>query len=137
MDGTDRHILVQGDGLTWPNGLSIDYHAKKLYWADARTDSIECVDFDGTNRTVIVQGLTHPFGLDVHNGFIYWTDWSSKNIQRASIADPTSVVVLRSGLEGLMEIKVYDPKRQPGGSSRFEWLYFVFFSSFVSGQSLF
>ena len=56
MDGTSRRILVQGGGLTWPNGLAIDYHAQKVYWADARTDSIECVDFNGANRTVIRQG---------------------------------------------------------------------------------
>ena len=56
MDGTGRRILVQGGGLTWPNGLAIDYHAQKVYWADARTDSIECVDFNGANRTVIRQG---------------------------------------------------------------------------------
>ena len=115
MDGTDRHILVQGNGLTWPNGLSIDYDTRKLYWADARTDLIECVDFDGSHRAVILQDLKHPFGLDVHSGFIYWTDWSSKDIQRASISDPSSVVVVRSQLEGLMEIRVYDPTRQTGG----------------------
>ena len=116
MDGTGRRILVQGGGLSWPNGLSIDYNARKLYWADARTDSIECVDFNGSNRTVILQGVTHPFGLDVHDGFIYWTDWSSKDIQRTSISNPSSVAVLRSGLEGLMEIRVYDATRQTGGS---------------------
>ena len=119
MDGTGRGIPVQGGGLTWPNGLSIDYHARKLYWADASKDVIECVAFDGTNRTIIVQGLIHPFGLDIHNGFIYWTDWTSQSIQRASISDPSSVAVLRSGLNGLMEIRVYDPVRQTGGSSRF------------------
>ena len=117
MDGTARDILVQGGGLSWPNGLAIDYQARKLYWADAWTDYIECAEFDGSNRTVIVKGLTHPFGLDVDNGFVYWTDWRSKNIQRTSISDPSSLVVLRSGLKYLMEIRVYDPKRQTGWSS--------------------
>lgn len=116
MDGTARDILVQGGGLSWPNGLAIDYQARKLYWADARTDYIECAEFDGSNRTVIVKSLTHPFGLDVDNGFVYWTDWRSENIQRASISDPSSLVVLRSGLKYLMEIRVYDPKRQTGWS---------------------
>lgn len=116
MDGTARDILVPGGGLIWPNGLAIDYQSRKLYWADAWTDYIECAEFDGSNRTVIVKGLTHPFGLDVDNGFVYWTDWRSENIQRASISDPSSLVVLRSGLKYLMEIRVYDPKRQTGWS---------------------
>ena len=114
MDGTDRHIFVQGGGLTWPNGLCIDYNAGKLYWADARTDLIDWVYLNGFNRSVLLGRLNHPFGLDVHNGFIYWTDWTSKDIKRASISDPTSVVVMRSQLEGLMEIRVYDPERQNG-----------------------
>ena len=50
MDGTGRQILVQGGGLTWPNGLSIDYTSNKLYWADARSDTVECVDLDGSNQ---------------------------------------------------------------------------------------
>lgn len=118
MDGTGRQILVQGGGLTWPNGLSVDYTSGKLYWADARSDTIECVDLDGSNRKVVLQNMTHPFGLDVYNGFIYWTDWTSKDIRRAKINDPSSVVVLRTGLEGLMEIRVYDLAKQTGGSHR-------------------
>ena len=35
-----------------PNGLTIDYRAKKLYWADATLKKIERSDFDGTNRKV-------------------------------------------------------------------------------------
>ncbi|XP_068751456.1 low-density lipoprotein receptor-related protein 1-like isoform X2 [Montipora capricornis] len=116
MDGTARDILVRGGGLSWPNGLSIDYQARKLYWTDAWTDFIECVDFDGSNRTVIVKGLAHPFGLDISNGFVYWTDWKSQDIQHTNISDPSSLVVLRSGLKYLMEIRVYDPKRQTGSS---------------------
>ena len=118
MDGTGRHILVQGGGLTWPNGLSVDYPSRKLYWTDARSDTIECVDIDGSNRRVVLQNMTHPFGLDVYNGFIYWTDWTSKDIRRAKIDDPSSVVVLRSGLEGLCEIRVYDSAKQKGRSCR-------------------
>ena len=117
MDGTGRQIFVQGGGLAWPNGLSIDYSSSKLYWTDARTDTIECVNLDGSNRKMILQTTSNPFGLDVHNGFVYWTDWNSKDIRRAKIDDPSSVEVLRSGLEGLMEIRVYDSMRQTGGSS--------------------
>ena len=71
MDGTDRHIFVQGGGLTWPNGLCIDYNAGKLYWADARTDLIEWVYLNGFNRSVLLGRLNHPFGLDVHLSLIH------------------------------------------------------------------
>ena len=70
----------------------------------------------GLTAKLYCKNMTHPFGLDVHNGFIYWTDWTSKDIRRAKINDPSSLVVLRSGLEGLMEIRVYDSATQKGGS---------------------
>ena len=117
MDGTERQVLVEGGHLMWPNGLSIDYDTRKLYWADARSNTIERIDLDGLNHQVVLQGLPHPFGLDVHKGFIYWTDWISKDIRRANINDSSSVQVLRSGLSGLMGIKLYDPDRQNGETS--------------------
>lgn len=33
MDASDRRKLVSEE-LHWPNGLAIDYSAKKLYWFD-------------------------------------------------------------------------------------------------------
>lgn len=43
MDGSDREVWVSTD-LQWPNGLSIDYKANRLYWCDAYVDRIESVD---------------------------------------------------------------------------------------------
>ena len=43
MDGTNVKTLVN-DTLQWPNGLSLDMLAKKLYWCDAYTDRIESYD---------------------------------------------------------------------------------------------
>ena len=35
-----------------PNGLTIDYVSRKLYWSDARFDKIERCEYDGSNRQV-------------------------------------------------------------------------------------
>ena len=43
MDGSDREVWVSTD-LQWPNGLSIDYTANRLYWCDAYVDRIESID---------------------------------------------------------------------------------------------
>lgn len=40
LDGSSRSILVK-EKLGWPNGIALDVDAKKLYWCDAKTDSIE------------------------------------------------------------------------------------------------
>jgi len=51
MDGTNKLSLIDKD-LQWPNGLSIDYVGKKLYWCDAFLDKIERAGLDGKGREV-------------------------------------------------------------------------------------
>lgn len=51
MDGTHVEVFVS-QGLHWPNGLTIDYSARKLYWCDVLLGQIERVNLDGTNREV-------------------------------------------------------------------------------------
>ena len=53
MDGKKRQPIIY-QNLTWPNGLSIDYNEKRIYWADAGTNRIEYADLDGQNRRVCV-----------------------------------------------------------------------------------
>jgi integrin beta 2 len=39
MSGQDRVIVVRVDEVTdgaWPNGLTLDYVLKRIYWIDAR-----------------------------------------------------------------------------------------------------
>jgi len=42
MDGTDRQSLVT-EGLSLPNGLTIDYHSSQLCWADAGKSQVAFV----------------------------------------------------------------------------------------------
>ncbi|XP_047035509.1 prolow-density lipoprotein receptor-related protein 1-like [Helicoverpa zea] len=71
------HILM-------PNGLALDHEAKKLYWADARLDKIERMDYDGSRRRVVTRAHTdHPFDLAVAGPWLYWTDWLAHGVFRA------------------------------------------------------
>ena len=70
MDGTNRKVLVDTD-LGWPNGISVDYDERRLYWGDAETDKIEFCNLDGTGRRVLVQkDLPHIFGFSLLGMFI-------------------------------------------------------------------
>lgn len=40
LDGTER-LVMANTSLGWPNGLALDYHQRKIYWGDAKTDKIE------------------------------------------------------------------------------------------------
>ena len=74
MDGTNRKILVK-EGLGLPNGITIDFNNNKLYWADAGTQNIESVNFDGTERRKIYGLASYPFDITVANDILYWSDW--------------------------------------------------------------
>lgn len=65
LDGSQRIVLIS-TGLGWPNGLSIDYQERKLYWGDAKTDKIEVSNLDGSDRRELVSDhLPHIFGFSL------------------------------------------------------------------------
>lgn len=49
MDGTLRTVIIS-EKIYWPNGLTIDYPTKRLYFADAYLEYIDYCDYNGNNR---------------------------------------------------------------------------------------
>ncbi|XP_076032620.1 low-density lipoprotein receptor-related protein 4-like isoform X2 [Oratosquilla oratoria] len=111
MDGEYREIFI-GTNVGWPNGLSICWDTKVLYWTDAKTDSIQAINLDGTNRRPIVKDIRHPYGVAVLGNMVYWTDWETKALHRAEKDKGQFITVVRRGLAGLMDIKAV-PGPQP------------------------
>lgn len=60
MDGSGRRIIADTH-LFWPNGLTIDYAGRRMYWVDAKHHVIERANLDGSHRkAVISQGEPLP-----------------------------------------------------------------------------
>uniref|UniRef100_A0AAY4CI19 Low-density lipoprotein receptor-related protein 4 n=1 Tax=Denticeps clupeoides TaxID=299321 RepID=A0AAY4CI19_9TELE len=111
MDASSRMVIISSN-LTWPNGLAIDYHTERLYWADAGMKTIEYSNFDGSGRQVLINSqLPHPFGLTLHDDKIYWTDWQSKSIQSADKLTGLGRSTLAENLENLMDIHMFHRHR--------------------------
>ncbi len=65
LDGSERVALVN-TSLGWPNGLALDFSSGKMYWGDAKTDSIEVANMDGTGRkTLLSEQIPHIFGFSL------------------------------------------------------------------------
>jgi len=80
MDGSNKKDLVNEE-LVWPNGLAVDEVLDRVFWSDAKKDTIESVRMDGTGRNVILDTVAkHPFSLAVFEDSLYWSDWEMQEI---------------------------------------------------------
>ena len=111
MDGSQRSVIVISN-LTWPNGLAIDHEGERLYWADGGTKAIEYASLDGKNRTVLIGAeLPHPFGLALYENQIFWSDWDTAAIHSTDKLNAKRRTMIRSGLDDLMDVRVYHSNR--------------------------
>ena len=93
MDGSCREVIMQ-ETVSWPNGLTLDLVLDKLYWVDAKLNTIGCSNLDGSrSRTVLFSrsSLHHPFSISVFEDLMYWSDWNSHTINQASKFTGTNI----------------------------------------------
>jgi len=104
-DGSDRRTIVEGTGHV-PNGLAVDAGAGHIYWTNmgmprANDGSIERVDLDGGNRTVIVPtGGTHTpkqIHFDKAGRKLYWCDREGMRVMRCNLDGSHSETLVETG----------------------------------------
>ena len=145
MDGSNREIIIWRD-IQWPNGLTIDYSAQKIYWTDAKLFCITRANYDGSNRVQIVGApmpsqcvLGHPFALTSYGNKIYWTDWKTRDFHSTNKNSGTRCQMVWSNAYSPMDIQAFEPRRQlpRPGKFNFNLIFFVLiYKSFVqSGHS--
>ncbi|XP_048255378.1 very low-density lipoprotein receptor-like [Haliotis rufescens] len=119
MDGNDRKVIINTT-IAWPNGLTIDYVADRLYWVDSKLHSIESSNTLGLERVSVLQSqlhLRHPFAITVFQDYLYWTDWTTSSVSKyskfgrrdAKVMKVETVVV---NLDTPMDVRVFHPCRQ-------------------------
>eukprot|EP00795_Rhopilema_esculentum_P005428 gene5428-601_t len=68
--------------LHTPDGLTVDWIGRKLYWTDTGLKKIEVAEMDGTKNTDLVEfnatGQPRAIACDPNEGYLYWTDWGSQ-----------------------------------------------------------
>lgn len=85
MDGSSRHVLVETD-ILYPTGLAIDYPARRFYWADPKTGTIESINLDGKDRVVVrrfrLSSEDKPFKVDVFEDSLFLVMHQTHGITR-------------------------------------------------------
>lgn len=99
LDGTQVAVVIAGQA---PTSVALDSAAQRLYWTDSGTDSINRVDYGGTNAMVLSTALdpaSNPRGLaiDVDNGRLFWGEGANV---RSCALDGTQATTLVAGIPG-------------------------------------
>ncbi|CAI4221108.1 unnamed protein product [Auanema sp. JU1783] len=116
MDGQHRTVIVRGDRVKWPNGLALDYIAKRVYWADAKVKSIFSCDYWGENIKVVLhshQYLRHPFSLAVFEDRVYYTDWEHDGVITLNKFTGSDVRKVMNKVATPMTVRIYHKEAQP------------------------
>ncbi|XP_017764096.1 PREDICTED: sortilin-related receptor-like [Eufriesea mexicana] len=110
LDGTDVKRLFVEPTVEWPNGITIDHIAERIYWVDARQDYIGSSDFDGKKFKKVISKndrVSHPFAVAVFKDNIYWDDWKQFMIFVADKDYGLGISTILGQLPALMDLKVY------------------------------
>ncbi|KAK3878186.1 hypothetical protein Pcinc_017158 [Petrolisthes cinctipes] len=101
MNGSQMEPVVEF-GLSFPDGMAVDWLARNIYWADMGSNRIEVAKLDGSSRRVLLwQNIISPksLALDPGQGFMYWSEWGEEpSISRALLdASHPTVLVSKTG----------------------------------------
>ena len=85
LDGAEREKLFSNRKKI-PNGLALDESGGKLYWAGTDVNEygiIGVITLSDLSSKVIFQRTGYlPYGLDVFEGYAYWTDQKKEAVLR-------------------------------------------------------
>uniref|UniRef100_A0A3Q1HBP6 EGF-like domain-containing protein n=1 Tax=Acanthochromis polyacanthus TaxID=80966 RepID=A0A3Q1HBP6_9TELE len=116
LSGNFQTTIISGN-LVSPNGLTLDYEERMLYWADSSL-CIERSTLTGENRQVIVHGVTYPFAMTVFQQDIFWTDWTERCVYRAGKDDGSDITAIVQDMQYRPnDIHVYAGSKQESCSS--------------------
>ena len=86
LDGSDLKPLVEKK-ILWPSALAIDYPARRLYWTDLKSRTIESVRLDGQRRhqiATVEPKLGKPYRLEVFEDTVYFTTYRINKILKVN-----------------------------------------------------
>ncbi|GAA6082746.1 low-density lipoprotein receptor-related protein 1B-like isoform X1, partial [Tachysurus ichikawai] len=80
------------------------------------SDAIYSSLYDGTGLREILRGhefLSHPFAVSLYGGSVFWTDWRTNTLTKASKWTGANVTVIQKTSAQPFDLEIFHPSRQP------------------------
>ncbi|XP_037945125.1 low-density lipoprotein receptor-related protein 6 [Teleopsis dalmanni] len=117
MDGADLHTIISA--ANHATGLTLDPETGRLYWAtQTRPTKIESADWDGKRRMVLISSdVDEPYALSLYRDYVYWSDWSSGDIERVNKINGQNRTLVHKGMPYITSLYVFHKYRQTGSNA--------------------
>ncbi|EDO45218.1 predicted protein [Nematostella vectensis] len=126
-DGRYRKVLFK-DNLDRPRALVLDPVRGSLFYPSpvlihvlddtvhVLTRRVSALLLAVLIHVVTSRSIPHPYAISIFQQYMYWDDWSTRSIQRALKRDGSSRFTIKSGLTGVMDLKVFHQDAQTAGT---------------------
>ena len=113
-DLADPIVKLAEKDLGWPNAITIDYYAEKIFWGDAHLNEIGYMDMNGTGRHHIpAERTSHVSSMTIMDDSLYWSDWNLREVLRCDKWTAKNETVLQNTVQLPNDLRVVHPLRQP------------------------
>lgn len=83
LDGSEQRLIFnETSAKSYVHKLAIDLEEQSLYWCDSKSLTIERMNYDGQNRTIVYKNsnyLKNPISISVDKNFVYYADTQFEN----------------------------------------------------------
>lgn len=103
-------------GGAWPNGITLDYIKKRVFFLDAKSKEIHTIGYNGENHKRILRNpefLYHPFAITIYGNSVFWTDWRLGSVVKADKFTGSNVSIFYHSSTQPFDVKVMHQERQP------------------------
>ncbi|XP_046384173.1 sortilin-related receptor-like [Ischnura elegans] len=120
LDGSDVRKLFTEPLVEWPNGITIDHIAERIYWVDGRKDYIGSSDLDGKMFRKVISNddrVSYPFAVAVFKDNLYWPYLYQSAIYMADKDLGIGITAIAVKLFGVVDLKIFAHGVQEGENS--------------------
>ncbi|KAL3855399.1 hypothetical protein ACJMK2_014610 [Sinanodonta woodiana] len=112
--------LISGCGR--PRALAADLADKRVYWVDARSESMHSVTYDGKDHRLLRKGeyLAEPESIAIYRDNVIWTDSVTSSILQVSKRDGSNFMVIKEFVSNPpSNLRIFTPEMQPKTGLRY------------------